>query len=215
MRLILLGAPGSGKGTLAQEINKKYKISHVSTGDLFRKNIKENTALGQEAQSYMQKGDLVPDDLTVRMLADRLESADVQDGFLLDGFPRNINQAEALKNLLAERGEKLDIALNVSVPYDIIKERISGRRICENCGASYNIFFNPPKEVDVCDVCGSPLVQREDDKEETVANRLKTYEEQTKPLLDYYAQENILKTVDNSGDLADTLTELWKVLNND
>ena len=215
MRLILLGAPGSGKGTIAGKISEKFEVSHVSTGDLFRKNIKNETALGKEAQGYMAKGELVPDELTVRMLEDRFNEADVEAGFLLDGFPRNIAQADALAELLNSREEELDVALNVYVPYEVIKERISGRRICSNCGASFNVYFNPPVEDGKCDECGEELIQRADDNEETVANRLKTYEEKTKPLIDYYDEKGILKTIDNSGDLDETLEELWKVLDND
>ena len=212
MRLILLGAPGSGKGTIAGEISKKFGISHVSTGDLFRKNIKGNTALGQEAQAYMNKGELVPDELTIRMLEDRFSEADVENGFLLDGFPRNIAQADALQELLQGRDEKLDIALNVFVPYDIIKERISGRRICSNCGEAFNIYFDKPKKDGICDKCGSELIQRSDDNEETVAKRLETYEKQTKPLIEYYENLGILKTIDNSGELETTLNNLWQEL---
>ena len=212
MRLILLGAPGSGKGTIAGEISKKFGISHVSTGDLFRKNIKGNTALGQEAQAYMNKGELVPDGLTIRMLEDRFSEADVENGFLLDGFPRNIAQADALQELLQGRNEKLDVALNVFVPYNIIKERISGRRICSNCGEAFNIYFDKPKEEGICDKCGSELIQRSDDNEETVAKRLETYEEQTKPLIEYYEKLGILKTIDNSGELEETLNNLWQEL---
>lgn len=212
MRLILLGAPGSGKGTIAGEISKKFGISHVSTGDLFRKNIKGNTALGQEAQAYMNKGELVPDELTIRMLEDRFSEADVENGFLLDGFPRNIAQADALQELLQGRNEKLDVALNVFVPYNIIKERISGRRICSNCGEAFNIYFDKPKEEGICDKCGSELIQRSDDNEETVAKRLETYEEQTKPLIEYYEKLGILKTIDNSGELEETLNNLWQEL---
>lgn len=209
MRLILLGAPGSGKGTIAGEISKKFGISHVSTGDLFRKNIKGNTALGQEAQAYMEKGELVPDELTIRMLEDRFSEADVENGFLLDGFPRNIAQADALQELLKSRDEKLDVALNVFVPYNIIKERISGRRICSNCGEAFNIYFDKPKKEGICDNCNSELIQRSDDNEETVVKRLQTYEEQTKPLIDYYEKLGILKTIDNSGELEETLEKLW------
>lgn len=213
MNLILLGAPGTGKGTIAKNLEEKYGLPHISTGDLFRKNIKENTKLGQEAKSYMDKGELVPDDITVGMLADRLnQDGNLEAGFLLDGFPRTIAQAEALEKLLAEHGESLDIALNVYVPYGIIKKRISGRVNCPKCGASYNIYSNPPEKEGVCDVCGTELVQREDDKPETVENRLKTYEENTKPLIDYYEDKGILKTVDNSGDLSDTLEQVQEVL---
>ena len=215
MRLILLCAPGSGKGTVAGEISEKYGIVHISTGDIFRKNIKEDTELGREAQSYMNAGALVPDELTVKMLNDRFEEDDVAKGFLLDGFPRTLNQADALEALLETREESLDVALNVHVPYDTIKERISGRRNCDNCGADYNVYFNPPKETGVCDVCGSELTQRVDDQEDTVVKRLETYEEQTKPLVEYYSERGILKTVDNSGDLTDTLEEVWKALSND
>ncbi len=215
MRLILLGAPGSGKGTVAGEISDKYGIVHISTGDIFRSNIKEGTDLGKEAQEYMQRGALVPDELTIKMLNDRFEADDVAKGFLLDGFPRTLNQADALGELLSERNESLDIALNIHVPYETIKNRISGRRICSNCGEDFNVFFNPPKVDGICDNCGSELSQREDDKEETVVKRLETYENQTKPLIEYYEDKGILKTVDNSGALEDTLVELWKVLEND
>lgn len=212
MNLILLGPPGTGKGTVAQEISSRYHLPHISTGDIFRQNIKNKTALGQEVESYLNKGDLVPDDLTNRLVEDRLNQEDVAKGFILDGYPRTLDQARALADILENKKAKLDVALNVYVPDEIILKRLAGRRVCESCGDTYNIYYKKPEVEDICDTCGGKLIQREDDSEETVKNRLKTYEEKTAPLISYYEQENILKTVDNSASLDETLAQVKEVL---
>lgn len=212
MRMVLLGPPGSGKGTLAGKISENLGIVHISTGDIFRKNIRENTELGREAKSYMDRGDLVPDELTIRMLADRLANEDAQNGFLLDGFPRTIEQADALTELLAKEDKKVDIALNVYVPDKLILERLSGRRVCPQCGATYNIYSQPSKVEGTCDNCRTGLIQRDDDKEETIRRRLDTYELKTAPLIDYYDKKGVLKTVDNTGSIEETWSKLKEVL---
>lgn len=212
MNLILLGPPGTGKGTVAQEISSRYHLPHISTGDIFRQNIKNKTALGQEVESYLNKGDLVPDDLTNRLVEDRLNQEDVADGFILDGYPRTLDQARALAEILENKKAKLDVALNVYVPDEIILKRLAGRRVCESCGDTYNIYYKKPEVEGICDTCGGKLIQREDDSEETVKNRLKTYEEKTAPLISYYEQENILRTVDNSASLDETLAQVKEVL---
>ena len=185
MKLVMLGAPGAGKGTQANMIAEKYGIPHISTGDIFRANIKEGTDLGKEAKSYMDKGELVPDELTVRLLLDRVSKDDCKDGYVLDGFPRTIPQAEVLEKELEKNGDRIDKAVNVDVPDENIVNRMSGRRACLKCGATYHIVHIPPRKEGICDNCGSELVQRDDDKEETVKNRLKVYHEQTAPLIEF------------------------------
>ena len=195
MKIVMLGAPGAGKGTQAKMIADKYSIPHVSTGDIFRANIKEGTALGLEAKSYMDQGKLVPDELTVRILLDRVAKDDCKNGYVLDGFPRTIPQAEVLKDALAKQNDKIDYAIDVDVPDENIVKRMSGRRACVTCGATYHIEHVPPKKEGICDKCGSELILRDDDKPETVLNRLKVYHEQTQPLIDFYTKEGILKDV--------------------
>ena len=198
MKLVMLGAPGAGKGTQANMIAEKYGIPHISTGDIFRANIKEGTDLGKEAKSYMDKGELVPDELTVRLLLDRVSKDDCKDGYVLDGFPRTIPQAEVLEKELEKNGDRIDKAVNVDVPDENIVNRMSGRRACLKCGATYHIVHIPPRKEGICDNCGSELVQRDDDKEETVKNRLKVYHEQTAPLIEFYSSRNVLETVDGT-----------------
>lgn len=195
MKIIMLGAPGAGKGTQAKMLAEKYGIPHISTGDIFRANIKNNTELGKKAKSYMDAGELVPDELTVDLVLDRIKVKDCMNGFILDGFPRNIPQAEALDYALNNQNEKIDYAINVDVPDANIIERMSGRRACLNCGATYHVVTIPPKKEGICDVCGSELVLRDDDQPETVKKRLDVYHEQTQPLIDYYKKQNILKSV--------------------
>lgn len=195
MKIIMLGAPGAGKGTQAKMLAEKYGIPHISTGDIFRANIKNNTELGKKAKSYMDAGELVPDELTVDLVLDRIKEKDCMNGFILDGFPRNIPQAEALDYALNNQNEKIDYAINVDVPDANIIERMSGRRACLNCGATYHVVTIPPKKEGICDVCGSELVLRDDDQPETVKKRLDVYHEQTQPLIDYYKKQNILKSV--------------------
>lgn len=198
MKLVMLGAPGAGKGTQAKSIAEAYHIPHVSTGDIFRANIKNGTELGKKAKSYMDQGGLVPDDVTIGMLLDRIAEADCKNGYVLDGFPRTIPQAESLKAALSARGEKLDDAIDIEVPDGAILERMAGRRSCPQCGSSYHVKFTPPKKAGICDKCGAALVQRDDDKPETVEKRLATYHAQTKPLIDFYRAEGILHEVDGT-----------------
>ena len=198
MRLILLGPPGAGKGTQAKRVIEEFDIPHISTGDIFRKNIKEKTELGQKVEGLLAEGKLVPDELTIEIVWDRLDQEDCKDGFLLDGFPRTIPQAEALDEGLAKRGLKLDRVLNIDVDKDSLVKRLSGRRVCPNCGASYHIDNNPPKAEGICDVCQTPVIQREDDKEQTVLDRIKVYDSQTKPLVDFYNKQDLVFTVDGT-----------------
>ncbi len=208
----MLGAPGAGKGTQAIKIAEKYGIPHVSTGDIFRANIKNNTPLGAEAKKYMDEGKLVPDELTVRILLDRVAQDDCKNGYVLDGFPRTIVQADVLKEELTKLGEKIDFAVNVDVPDENIIKRMSGRRSCPKCGATYHIEFIPPKTEGICDNCGSALVQRDDDKEETVKNRLNVYHEQTQPLIDYYEKEGVLKNVDGTKAMEEVFAAITAIL---
>jgi adenylate kinase len=198
MKLVLLGPPGAGKGTQATKIVEKYKVVHISTGDIFRKNLGENTPLGQKAKTYMDQGLLVPDDVTVEMVKDRFTWDDITDaGYMLDGFPRTIAQAEALDDILSQDNDKLDLALCIKVDYSLLTKRITGRRMCK-CGATYHVEFAPPKVDGICDKCGKELYQRDDDKEATVVKRLNEYDKKTQPLVDYYEKQGILKEVDGS-----------------
>jgi len=212
MKIIMLGAPGAGKGTQAKKIAEKYAIPHISTGDIFRANIKNGTALGMEAKSYMDKGALVPDELTVRILLDRVAQDDCKNGYVLDGFPRTIPQAEVLEKELTKLGDQVDFAINVDVPDENIIRRMSGRRACLSCGATYHIEHVPPKKEGVCDKCGSELVLRDDDKEETVKNRLSVYHEQTQPLIDFYTERKVLKTVDGTKSTEEVFDSIVKIL---
>ena len=212
MKIIMLGAPGAGKGTQAQMICDKYNIPHISTGDLFRSNIKNGTELGKKAKEYMDKGQLVPDELTVELLLDRVAKEDCKDGYVLDGFPRTIPQADVLDKELTKLSDKIDFAINVEVPDENTVRRMSGRRACLKCGATYHIEHIPPKQEGICDRCGSELVQRDDDKPETVQNRLSVYHEQTQPLITYYNGKNILKTVDGTKDMNDVFEDIVKIL---
>lgn len=213
MKIIMLGAPGAGKGTQAKMIADKYKIPHVSTGDIFRMNIKNGTELGMEAKKYMDQGLLVPDELTVRILLDRVAKEDCKDGYVLDGFPRTIPQAEVLEDALNKLGDKIDYAVDVEVPDENIIRRMGGRRACLSCGATYHIEHVPPKKEGICDECGQPLVLRDDDKPETVQNRLRVYQEQTQPLIDFYTERNVLKTVDGTQDMQDVFNAIVEILN--
>ncbi len=212
MKIIMLGAPGAGKGTQAKKIAEKYGIPHISTGDIFRANIKGGTELGLKAKTFMDQGMLVPDEITIGMLMDRIKADDCAAGYVLDGFPRTIPQAESLTEALAGRGESIDYAINVDVPDEDIVARMSGRRACLSCGATYHVRFNPPKTEGVCDVCGSALVQRDDDKPETVKNRLAVYHEQTQPLIDYYQRAGVLKEVDGTRDLERVFADIVEIL---
>lgn len=212
MKIVMLGAPGAGKGTQAKMIAEKYSIPHVSTGDIFRANIKNGTELGKEAKSYMDKGELVPDELTVRILLDRVAQEDCKNGYVLDGFPRTIPQAEVLDAELTKMGDKIDFAINVEVPDENIIKRMSGRRACLKCGATYHIVHIPPVKEGICDKCGSELVLRDDDKEETVKNRLSVYHEQTQPLIDFYDKKGVLKEVDGTVDSKDVFAAITAIL---
>ena len=212
MKIIMLGAPGAGKGTQAKMIAEKYGIPHVSTGDIFRANIKNGTQLGMEAKKYMDQGLLVPDELTVKILLDRVAQEDCKNGYVLDGFPRTIPQAEVLDKALAELGEEIDYAVNVDVPDENIVKRMSGRRACLSCGATYHVVYNAPAVENVCDACGEALVLRDDDKPETVQKRLTVYHDQTQPLIEYYQKAGILVTVDGTKDLNQVFKDITAVL---
>ena len=213
MKIILLGPPGAGKGTQAKSISNRYSIPHISTGDIFRKNISENTPLGIEAKSYMDNGQLVPDEVTINMVKDRLQQEDCKKGYLLDGFPRTVSQAEALQGFLKERNEKLDTALCIEVPREFILERMTGRRVCPSCGASYHIKFNPPAD-GKCELCGSDVVQRKDDTAETVRERLDVYERETQPLIDFYKNIDLLSVVDGTQAINEVFGSICKLLGN-
>ena len=213
MKIIMLGAPGAGKGTQAKMIAEKYSIPHISTGDIFRANIKNGTELGKKAKTYMDAGQLVPDELVVDLVIDRFKEDDCKNGYVLDGFPRTIPQADVLDSELTKLGDKVDYAINVDVPDENIVNRMSGRRACLKCGATYHIKHIPPKTEGICDKCGSELVLRDDDKPETVQNRLSVYHEQTQPLIDYYDKKNILKTVDGTKDMQEVFDNIVGILN--
>ena len=212
MKIIMLGAPGAGKGTQADKICAKYNIPHISTGDIFRANIKNNTELGQKAKSYMDKGELVPDELVVDLVVYIIKADDCTNGYVLDGFPRTIPQAEALDAALAAINDKVDYAINVEVPDENIINRMSGRRACVACGATYHIVHIPTKVEGVCDKCGADLILRDDDKPETVKNRLNVYHEQTQPLIDYYTAKNVLHEVDGTKAMEDVFSSIVSIL---
>lgn len=212
MRLILLGAPGAGKGTQAVLLAEKLNVPHISTGDIFRSNIRNGTPLGKMAKEYIDKGALVPDDVTISIVKDRLQQDDCKNGFILDGFPRTIPQAESLDRELEQMDMPLDRVIDISVPDADIIERLSGRRVCSKCGMSYHTFHGPPKTEGVCDSCGAPVVQRDDDREETVLNRLKTYHDQTEPLIQFYRNKGKLLTVDGKDKISDTTASLFRLL---
>ncbi|MCR4712628.1 MAG: adenylate kinase [Clostridia bacterium] len=212
LRTILLGPPGAGKGTQAAKIVEKYGIPHISTGDIFRENIKKQTELGKKAQGYMNRGELVPDDLVIEIATDRLLADDCANGFLLDGFPRTVYQAEKLDEFLAAHGQSLDKAINIEVADEELISRLTGRRVCKACGASFHIVNVPPKQEGICDVCGAELVQRADDTEETVRNRIEVYKQQTMPLVDYYTAAGKIATVDGCGSLEDVFGQIAEAL---
>lgn len=213
MKIVMLGAPGAGKGTQAQMLAKKYDIPHISTGDIFRMNIKNGTELGLEAKKYMDQGLLVPDELTVRILLDRVAKDDCKNGYVLDGFPRTIPQANVLEDALTKLGDKIDYAVNVDVPDENIIRRMGGRRACLACGATYHIEHVPPKKEGICDKCGQELVLRDDDKPETVKNRLQVYKEQTQPLIDFYTERGVLHNVDGTKDMNEVFDAIVAILN--
>jgi adenylate kinase len=212
LKIVLLGPPGAGKGTQAKLISEKYSIPHISTGDIFRKNISEKTKLGVEAKRYMDNGQLVPDQVTIDIVKDRLSKNDCKEGFLLDGFPRTVKQAEALDEFLNENHNKIDAALLIDVEEKFILERMTGRRVCPSCGASYHIRFNPPKVEGKCDACDSDLIQRKDDTEATVKERLDVYNQQTQPLVDYYKNQNALLKVEGTKEINQVFDEICDAL---
>ena len=211
MKIIMLGAPGAGKGTQAKRIAEKYGIPHISTGDIFRANIKEGTELGMKAKEFMDQGLLVPDEVTIGMLLDRIKKEDCVNGYVLDGFPRTIPQAESLTKALEEMGQNIDYAVDVDVPDENIVSRMSGRRACITCGATYHVQFAPPKAEGICDKCGAELVLRDDDKPETVQKRLAVYHEQTQPLIDYYRRAGVLVSVDGTQSMDQVFESIVKI----
>lgn len=212
LRAVLLGPPGAGKGTQAVRLVEKYEIPHISTGDIFRKNIKEGTELGKKAQEYMNAGALVPDELVVDLVKDRLQQDDCKNGFLLDGFPRTIFQAEKLDEFLSESNLKMDIVINLKVEKEALIKRLTGRRVCKDCGASYHIVNIPPKKEGVCDICGGELIQRKDDNIETVENRINVYEEQTAPLIGYYKEAGSLVDFDGEASLGEVFDAIVQAI---
>ena len=212
MKIIMLGAPGAGKGTQAKMIADKYGVPHISTGDIFRANIKEGTELGKKAKTYMDQGLLVPDELVVDLVVDRFKNDDCKKGYVLDGFPRTIPQAECLDKALAEMNDSMDYAINIDVPDENIITRMGGRRACVGCGATYHVVNIPPKKEGICDRCGGELILRDDDKPETVKNRLDVYHKQTQPLIDYYTKKGIIKDVDGTQRMDDVFNAIVKIL---
>lgn len=212
MNLVLMGLPGAGKGTQAEKIVEKYKIPHISTGDMFRAAIKEGTELGLQAKSYMDRGDLVPDEVTIGIVRERLSKDDCQNGFLLDGFPRTVAQAEALETLLQQLNRSIDYVINIEVDKSILMERLTGRRICKECGATYHLVFNPPAQAGVCDKCGGELYQRADDNEATVANRLEVNMKQAQPLLDFYEAKGYLRNINGQQHIDQVFADICELL---
>lgn len=212
MKIVMLGAPGAGKGTQAKKIADRYKIPHISTGDIFRTNIKNNTELGSKAKNYMDQGMLVPDELVVDLVVDRVVQNDCMNGYVLDGFPRTIPQAEALTKALAENGEGIDVAIDVNVPDENIIKRMAGRRACVDCGATYHLKYAPSVKEGICDICGGTLILRDDDQPETVKKRLVVYHEQTQPLIDYYTNMGVLRRVDGTIDMEDVFKTIIEIL---
>lgn len=212
MNIILMGLPGAGKGTQASEIVKKFPIPHISTGDMFRKAIKNETDLGKEAKSYMDRGELVPDEVTVGIVKERISEDDAKKGFLLDGFPRTIDQAESLSQIMSELDREIDAVINIEVPEEELMNRLTGRRICEKCGTTYHLVFNPPKVDGICDIDGGKLYQREDDNPETVSNRLSVNVKQSKPILEYYNNKGVLKNIDGSKDIDEVTNDVIDIL---
>jgi adenylate kinase len=215
MNIVLMGLPGAGKGTQADKIVEKYDIPHISTGDMFRAAIKGGTELGLEAKSFMDKGALVPDEVTIGIVRERLSAADCAEGFLLDGFPRTVPQAEALESLLADLGKRIEHVVNIQVEQDELVKRLTGRRICKVCGTAYHLIFNPPQVEGVCDKDGGELYQRADDNPETVTNRLEVNIQQTQPLLDFYESKSVLKNINGQQDIQKVFADIDALLKGD
>ncbi|RZN37021.1 MAG: adenylate kinase [Methanophagales archaeon ANME-1-THS] len=211
MQIVLFGPPGSGKGTQAKRLAERYGIPHISTGDILREHLKRKTKLGLEARAYMDRGALVPDDILIGLIKDRLSQPDCASGFILDGYPRTVPQADALSVILTELGKKLDVVLTINVPDAELIKRLAGRRMC-GCGASYHILFNPPEHEGICDRCGRPLYQRDDDKEEAIMNRLEVYKQQTQPLIEYYTNKGLMRAVDGAASIPEVFDALCRVL---
>ncbi|ECL0249218.1 adenylate kinase [Listeria monocytogenes] len=212
MKLVLMGLPGAGKGTQAEQIVEKYNIPHISTGDMFRAAMKNNTELGRKAKSFMDNGDLVPDEVTNGIVRERLSEDDAKDGFLLDGFPRTVEQAQELENILSDLGTELDAVINIGVEKDVLMKRLTGRWICRTCGKTYHEIYNPPKVAGKCDLDGGELYQRDDDKKETVEKRLNVNMKQTKPLLDFYSEKGKLHNINGEQDIKDVFVDVEKIL---
>ncbi|MBC1732952.1 adenylate kinase [Listeria seeligeri] len=212
MKLVLMGLPGAGKGTQAEQIVEKYNIPHISTGDMFRAAMKNNTELGKKAKSFMDNGDLVPDEVTNGIVRERLAEDDAKNGFLLDGYPRTVEQAKELENILSDLGTELDAVINIDVEKDVLMKRLTGRWICRTCGKTYHEIYNPPKVAGKCDLDGGELYQREDDKKETVENRLNVNMKQTKPLLDFYSEKSKLHSINGEQDIKDVFVDVEKIL---
>ncbi len=215
MRVVLIGAPGAGKGTQADEMSKRLDVPHVSTGDIFRAAIKAGTDMGKVAEQYISKGHLVPDEITLGIIEDRLKKDDCKNGFILDGFPRTIAQAEGLADYLADEGNMLDAVISINVDMDSLLDRLAGRRVCKKCGASYHLKYNPPLQEGVCDVCGGELYQRKDDAKETIEKRLDVHLKSTKPLIDYYGKRNLLHEVNGNQPIETVLSDIGKGLGKD
>jgi len=215
MRIIMLGAPGAGKGTQAKKIAEKYQVPHISTGDIFRANIKNNTALGKKAKEFIDEGHLVPDDLTVELIVSRLLEADCDNGYILDGFPRTIPQAHSFDQILADHHKKLDYVIDIEVPDQVIIDRMAGRRACKECGSTFHLQFMPPKQEGICDICGGTLILRKDDDPETVKERLHVYHEQTQPLKDYYSESDILVVADGMDDIKEVFKHITFILDHE
>lgn len=213
MRIVLLGAPGAGKGTQAKKLIEKYNIPQISTGDILRASVAAGTPLGKEAKGFMDRGELVPDKVVLGLVEERLKQPDTSKGFILDGFPRNTSQAETLDQMLSRIGKPLQLAISVDIPFEDLMKRLTGRRTCKSCGQMYNIYFTPPKKDSKCDKDGGELFQRDDDKEETIKKRLKVYESQTAPLIDYYGKKKILRSVNGTGSINDIFSQMTAEIN--
>lgn len=212
MNIILMGPPGAGKGTQAEKLVEKFAIPHISTGDMFRKAQKDGTELGLKAKSYMEQGKLVPDEVTIGIVHERLAEEDCRKGFLLDGFPRTIEQADALAQIMADLGSQIDAVINIQVDKSLLLDRLTGRRVCKGCGATYHVINNPPKVADICDKCGGELYQRKDDNAETVGSRLDVYESQTAPLIEYYTKKGLIKNIEGDQEMSKVLADICDAL---